>query len=170
MTISIRSHTEYARTLARGICRGRLDPDDLAQDAIERWLRALPTLPPTTNHQAWLTTVLRNLFIDQLRRRDARRELPADCARFAIPAVDSLPWWLELCACDIDRELDQLPADQRTTFQLFAFEGKTYDEIAAAQGIARATVGTRILRARRSLKALLVARAASRSRDAASRE
>jgi RNA polymerase sigma-70 factor, ECF subfamily len=155
--VSIRNYLKHARTHARRICRGRVDADDLAQEAIERWLRALPTLPPGTNHEAWLTTVLKNLFIDQLRRCDSRRELPVDCQRFAVPAPDSLPWWLELCARDLDREIDRLPAEQRTTFRMFAFEGKSYDEIAAAQGIARATVGTRILRARRSLKAQLIA-------------
>jgi RNA polymerase sigma-70 factor (ECF subfamily) len=41
------------------------------------------------------------------------------------------------------------------TFELFAFEGRSYDDIAAALGIAKATVGTRILRARQKLRELL---------------
>ena len=37
---------------------------------------------------------------------------------------------------------------------LFAFDGLSYDEIARRQGISKNTVGTRVLRARRRLRAL----------------
>ena len=161
MTITtIREHYEFVRNLARGLSRGRVDHEELAQDVIERWLRAIPLLPPATNHQAWLTTVLKNLFVDRLRRRDARAEIPADDARLPDREREVLPWWLELGAVDVDRELVKLPSRQRATFRLFAFEGKSYDEIAQEQGIAKATVGTRILRARLRLKQLLEARSA----------
>ena len=39
---------------------------------------------------------------------------------------------------------------------MFAFDGKSYDEIAVAQGIAKATVGTRILSARLRIREILV--------------
>jgi RNA polymerase sigma-70 factor (ECF subfamily) len=158
MTITtIREHCELVRNLARGLARGRGDHEDLAQDAIERWLRALPHLPPATNHKAWLTTVLRHLFVDRLRRRHTRGELSTDCARLPDADREVLPWWLELGVVDVDRELAKLPSGQRATFRLFAFEGKSYDEIARQQGISKSTVGTRILRARLQLKQLLAA-------------
>jgi len=163
-TSTIREHFEFVRDLARGLARGRVDHEELAQDAIERWLRAVPALPPATNHQAWLTTVIKNLFVDRLRRRDARAEHPADCAHLPDPEREVTPWWLELGTVDVDRELAKLPSDQRATFRSFAFEGKSYEDIAAEQGIAKATVGTRILRARLRLKQLLEARGAELSR------
>lgn len=43
------------------------------------------------------------------------------------------------------------------TFELFSFEGRSYDAIAADLGIAKATVGSRILRVRDKLRALLSA-------------
>ena len=152
---AIREHCELVRDLARRLCRDRLDHEDLAQDVIERWLRAEPHLPPGTNHAAWLTTVLKNLLVDRLRRRSARPELATDCARLPEAGREALPWWQELGAGDIDRELAKLPSRQRMTFRMFAFEGKNYDEIARQQGIAKSTVGTRILRVRLRLKALL---------------
>jgi RNA polymerase sigma-70 factor, ECF subfamily len=157
---TIADHFEFVRTLARGLARGRVDAEELAQDAIERWLRAAPALPAATNHRAWLTTVVKNLFIDRLRRRDARVEQPADLAHLPHAEREAPPWWLELGIGDVDRELALLPSDQRATFRSFAFEGKSYDQIAHEQGIAKATVGTRILRARLRLKQLLEARAA----------
>lgn len=156
---AIREHCEFVHGLARALSRGRADHEDLAQEAMERWLRARPGLPTGTNHQAWLTTVLRNLLIDRLRRRATRREQPIDSAR--IPATShAAPWWQELGAADVDRELAKLPSRQRATFRMFAFEGKSYDEIAGQQAIARSTVGTRILRARQRLRELLEERGA----------
>jgi RNA polymerase sigma-70 factor (ECF subfamily) len=38
---------------------------------------------------------------------------------------------------------------------MFAFDGKSYLEIAESQGIQKATVGTRILRARQRIRELL---------------
>lgn len=171
MTTTIRDHCELVRDLARRLSRGRLDHEDLAQDAIERWLRELSLLPPATNHAAWLTTVLKHLCIDRLRRRGARPEMLIDCDRLPEGDREVQPWWQELGAADVDRELAKLPSRQRATFRMFAFEGKSYDEIARRQGIAKSTVGTRILRARVRLKQLLEVRsptAASRSPDAAS--
>lgn len=153
----IPAHCQFARHLARRLCRGHIDHEDLAQDAIERWLRALPDLAPSGNHRGWLTIVLRNLFIDRLRTRGTRRELGTDCARLLAVDQEAAPWWSELRACDVDRELARLPRDQRTTFRMFAFEGKSYDEIARALRITRSTVGTRLLRARSRLKEMLVA-------------
>ena len=163
MTITaVREHYEFVRNLARGICRQHVDHEELAHDAIERWLRAIPLLPPATNHEAWLTTVLKNLFVDRMRRQLTRAEVPADDNRLPDTERESLPWWLELGIVDVDRALLQLSSCQRATFRLFAFDGKSYDEIARQQGIARATVGTRILRARRRLKQVLEARDAVR--------
>lgn len=101
--------------------------------------------------------MLKNLFVDRLRRRHTRGELSTDCARLPDADREALPWWLELGVADVDRELAKLPSCQRATFRLFAFEGKSYDEIAHEQGISRSTVGTRILRARLRLKQLLAA-------------
>lgn len=161
MTITtVREHCKFVQNLARGMSRGRVDHEDLAQDAIERWVRALPLLPPATNHEAWLTTVVKNLFADRLRRQAKHAAPTTDCARLPDADREVLPWWLELGAADVDRALAELPSCQQATFRLFAFEGKSYDEIAHEQGIARATVGTRILRARLRLKQLLEARSA----------
>jgi RNA polymerase sigma-70 factor (ECF subfamily) len=161
---AIHEHCELVRNLARRLCRGHLDHEDLAQEAIERWLRTLPSLPPATNHAAWLTRVLKNLFIDRLRRRVTCPERTMDCAQLVEIDREARPWWLELGAADVDQELARLPSDQRMTFWLFAFEGRSYDEISRRQGIPRSTVGTRILRARVRLRQLLEARSPTRRR------
>ena len=67
---------------------------------------------------------------------------------------DSREWWEKLDADDIRARLHELPAELRDAFSLFALEGCSYQEIASRLDIPKATVGTRILRARRRIKQL----------------
>lgn len=112
-------------------------------------------VPEGANERAWLSRVMHNLFIDWIRRRDARREDVLTEAP-AAPVIEDEAWWLSLTGEDVLRVLERLPDEQRSAFKMFAFDGKSYDEIAAAQGIAKATVGTRILRARLRIREILV--------------
>jgi RNA polymerase sigma-70 factor, ECF subfamily len=147
-----RNHGSYLRGLARRLCRSQLDPDDLVQDVFEKTLRT--PIPDGANERAWLARVMQNLFIDKLRRRDARREeLTAD--PIEVPREGERAWWETLTEDEVRAACRQLPDEQRAAFELFAFDGRSYDEIAAAQKIAKATVGTRILRARQKIRDLL---------------
>src|SRR5438477_38721 len=68
----------YAVLLARKLSRGQLDPEDLAHEALERWLRCAPRAAPVVDPRAWVTVVLRRLLVDRLRRRRAAAEVPAE--------------------------------------------------------------------------------------------
>jgi len=147
-----RAHGEYLRALARRLCRNHFDPDDLVQDTFVRSLSH--AIPEGANVRAWLARIMHNLFIDWIRRRDARRE--QELGEVPAASADDEQWWQRLTAEDVLAVLDRLPEDQRVAFKMFAFDGKSYDEIAAAQGIAKATVGTRILRARLRIREIFV--------------
>jgi RNA polymerase sigma-70 factor, ECF subfamily len=147
-----RAHGGYLRGLAQRLCRSQLDPDDLVQDVLERTLHA--PVPDGANARAWLSRVLHNLFIDKLRRSHARREDLVPEPVEAAPVEVHL-WWESLSEEAVRAQLAKLPEDQRVTFEQFTFDGKSYDEIAASLGIAKTTVGTRILRVRQKLRELL---------------
>ena len=149
-----KAHGDYLRALARRLCRDHFDPDDLVQDTLLRTLSS--PIPEGANERAWLSRVMQNRFIDLVRRRDARREEELGELPAAIP--DDELWWRSLSADDVLAATERLPDDQRVAFKLFAFDGKNYAEIAEAQGIAKATVGTRILRARLRIRELLAER------------
>lgn len=146
--------------MARRLCRTRLDPDDLVQDVLERTLRS--PVPSGANVRAWISRVMRNLFIDKLRRDRSLREEPV--GEVAATTTDPGAWWADLTACDVRAALARLPDEQRITFEMFAFDGKSYDEIAEVLHIAKATVGTRIMRTRIRLRVLLEEHAAPSSK------
>src|SRR5258706_12836096 len=105
MSTAIRQHWQYFVKMAHRVGHGRLDAEDLAQDVFERWMRAAPRLPPTTNQLAWMTVVLRRLAIDRLRRQRVAAEVAGDCGRLPAIERDSVPWWLDLDAGDVARVL-----------------------------------------------------------------
>ena len=148
----MREHGEFLRALARKLCRSQLEPEDLLQDLFERVLRT--EMPSGANERAWVSRVMQNLMIDKLRRRAARREELGEAERAPAPPPEHRAWWETLTEQEVRAKLKMLPQDQRVTFELFAFEGKSYDEIAATLNIAKNTVGTRILRARTKLREL----------------
>jgi len=151
-----RAHRDFLRGLAAKLCRSHFDPDDLVQDVLERAIHHFDRLPPDTNHRAWMARVMHNLFIDKIRRRDAAPGVtPIDDVPIATPPPEDVVWWQNLDAGDVRAGVAELPDELRDAFVLFAFEGCSYQDIAARLGVPKATVGTRILRARRRLKELL---------------
>ena len=145
---------DFLVAMATRLCRSACDPNDLVQDVLERAIKNAATIP-ADDPRPWLIRVMRNLFIDRLRRQARQpRHDAIDDHPVAEPTPAARTWWQELEPADIRARLAQLSDELRTTFELFAFDGLSYDQIAARQGISKNTVGTRVLRARRRLRAL----------------
>jgi len=152
----LRQHQPFLRRLARRLCRSSFDAEDLVQDALERAFQSIDRLAPEANHRAWMCRIMHNLFIDRLRHRASKPEtMSLGHGELAAADAEEIAWWWTLEIDDIRARLSDLPVPLRTTFELFAFDGCSYEEIARRQSIPRATVGTRILRARRRLRELL---------------
>ena len=127
--------------------------DDLVQEALLRAWRSLHNLHDIKAAKGWLLTILRR---ENARRFERRRLREAD-----IP-VD------ELCAQEkgfdtsteafvLRRAVDQLPKEYRDPLLSQVIDGYSQKEIAAQLGISSAGVGTRLFRARRKLRDILVA-------------
>jgi RNA polymerase sigma-70 factor, ECF subfamily len=156
----ITAELEYLTGLARKLCRGQLDADDLVQDVMASALARVADLDHNVNIGAWLTRVMKNKFIDRCRRRrvrDADRD-GADADTLVAPEAEAPEWWESLGADDVRRAAEQLPDELRTTYSLHAFDHLGYQEIATRLGIPRATVATRLRRARLRLQAILTRR------------
>lgn len=108
------------RRYARALTGDSAWADDLVQDTAERALARWAAFRPNSNLRAWLLTILRHLYIDQLR---ARREIAVD--------DESAPWRnLEapagvvdgLVLRDLQRALYCLPLEQREVLLLVCVE------------------------------------------------
>jgi RNA polymerase sigma-70 factor (ECF subfamily) len=141
--------------VAHKLCGRPDDARDLVQDTLERALRAGSA--PNPNLKAWLLSILQHRFIDLWRRRayvhtsDALETLAAEPA----PAADEEPRWAGIDDARIRAAVDRLHPNYREVFVLHALEGRAYTEVAEQMGIPKATVGTRLFRARARLKMIL---------------
>lgn len=141
------------RRYARALTGDSAWADDLVQDTAERALVRAGSFRQGTNLQAWLFTILRNLYIDQFR---ARREIAVD--------DETAPWrTMEaphrevdgLVLRDVQRALYHLPLEQREVLLLVGVEEFSYHEAASVLDVPIGTIMSRLSRAREHMRMLL---------------
>jgi RNA polymerase sigma-70 factor (ECF subfamily) len=135
--------------------------EDLVQDTYARALAAESSFVPDTNLRAWLFRILRNLFIDGVRRSGSSplvdESAEEKAAEFAAYAQEPLRGDAEMealrgvVAVDIERALASLSPDARAVI-LLDLEGCTETEVAEILGCALGTVKSRLGRAREALR------------------
>jgi RNA polymerase sigma-70 factor (ECF subfamily) len=127
--------------------------DDLVQDTAERALLRSASFRPDSNLRAWLLTILRHLYLDQLR---GRREIATD--------DEHAPWHLMpapagqvdgLVLRDLQRALYCLSLEQREVVLLVCVEELSYQEASVVLSVPVGTVMSRLARGREHLRALL---------------
>ena len=131
---------------------------DLVQDTFERALSHFHQFRPGTNPRAWLLSIMTNLFIDRCRLRS--RELlsePSTFSELPTPKPETPALWRSFELDDITVALRRLPPPFQTVLDLHLTRRCSYAEIARHLGIPCNTVGTRLNRARKMMRALLTA-------------
>lgn len=141
------------RRFARAMVRDATLADDLVQECLERALSRLHLWRPGSNLRAWLFTILRNLHINGVRRRQPVVDID-DEAQAAIGAAPGSQF-VRLELRDLRRALGLLPNEQREVVLLIGLEGISYGEAADILGISIGTVKSRLSRGRRALRALM---------------
>jgi len=149
----------YARLVAAysgrvfAICLGMLadrhDAEDTAQQTLLRGYMQIGSLRNSERFGVWIAQIARNACVDALRRRKPR-VVPA------YPTGNSAAGDAE----DYQRlktALATLSEEYRLPLLLFYFNGRSTKSIAETLGISRAAVQTRLSRARRKLRHLMVA-------------
>lgn len=133
-------------------CRKSDIADDLVQITVERALRARAQFDPATRLEAWLFRIMRNAWIDML-RRDATRGEVVDIHE--VPQADPMDTAAQihdrLMLQSVQAAMDTLPEDQRSVLHLVCVEGLSYAETAQALDIPQGTVMSRLSRARIAL-------------------
>jgi RNA polymerase sigma-70 factor, ECF subfamily len=144
------------------------DAADLAQDVFVRVYRNLDRYQPGT-FDGWLYRITKNLFLDQVRRRQRFRMEPLRSEEWAQP-VSTQPGPADLVErrtleASLEEGLRRLSDDFRLAVVLCDVEGLAYEEIAAITGWPMGTVRSRIHRGRKQLRGHLErAREAERAR------
>jgi RNA polymerase sigma-70 factor (ECF subfamily) len=127
--------------------------DDLVQDTLLRALQKQDRFEPDTTLQAWLFTILRNLFYSDYRRR--KREVE-DVDGLYAAKLSTLP---EQPGCaefeTLRSALARLSDEQREAVLLVGAQGYSYEQVAEICGAPLGTIKSRVNRARKRLAELL---------------
>ena len=156
-------YTPFAYSVAFRLTGNQAAAGDLVQNAMLRVLKSFGTYDPTYKVEQWLYRIIRNLFIDRLRKEKRRREDPlergADEERLshAETLVDPSPTPEQTLERSSKREAVQralmdLPVEMRIAVTLVDLEGCSYEDAARMLEIPASTLGVRVFRGRKMLK------------------
>jgi RNA polymerase sigma-70 factor (ECF subfamily) len=152
----VRAHEQALYGLALRLSGNPADASDLVQDTFERALKSFAQLPEGANERAWAATILHNRFIDgcRSRKRAPVHEAVEEIAVASEPEAPA-PAWLDITPEQVREALGKIGPEFRVVYELATTGNRSYKEIAEELQLPPATVGTRLIRARRKLKRLL---------------
>jgi RNA polymerase sigma-70 factor (ECF subfamily) len=138
------------------------EAEDLVQETCLRALRGMDRLRDDSSAKSWLFSILRNVWLNQLRHRRIAPEvveLDSDGSEVIEPADTGLGPF-SAYVNNIEREqvraaIQQLPAEFREIIVLREYEELSYQEIATLLECPAGTVMSRLARARSKLRELL---------------
>ena len=148
---------------AVAVCGQRQEADDLVQDTFLKAFEHFGSFQRGTNCKAWLLQILRNTWIDRLRRKKiSGHALPLEEQIIAERSHDNEIVWsnaedlIENFSDEqVIRALNELPEDQRLTLFLIDVEQLSQKEVAQITRVAAGTVKSRTSRGRAVLKGKL---------------
>jgi RNA polymerase sigma-70 factor (ECF subfamily) len=143
--------------------RNAADAEDLVQETYLKAYRHYDKFEEGTNLKAWLFKILKNTFINSYRRKQQEppkndfsdiedsfeSQVSEEAQRSLNPEDELLENVLDE---DVQRALDDLPADYRMVILLADLEGFSYKEIAQILDVPVGTVMSRLYRGRRMLE------------------
>jgi RNA polymerase sigma-70 factor, ECF subfamily len=140
------------RRFARTLTRDSADADDLVQAACERAIARQAQWQAGTRLDAWVYTLMRNLWISELRKRKVRKGRgtqdaeTSDLPAFLASAED------KTFASQIGRMIEALPEGLSSVLLLVGVEERSYAEAAEILDVPIGTVMSRLSRARAALR------------------
>lgn len=145
----VKAHSGCVFAICLGMLGNRHDAEDAAQQTLLRGFMQIGKLRNSQRFGAWVGQIARNLCLDAIRKRKiqvAPVRISGDCAAHDREAHRRL-----------ETALAELSPDYRVPLLLFYFNGHSTKSIAETLDISQAAVQTRLTRARRKLRDLLVA-------------
>src|SRR4051812_6029005 len=153
------SATPHLRAFAMSLTGQREAADDLVQDTLLRALQYPDRFEPGTKLQAWLFTILRNIFYSG--HRKGRREVEDVDGLYAAKLLTPPEQLGCVEFAALHSALAKLSDEQREAVILVGAEGYSYEQVAEICGTKLGTIKSRVNRARKRLASFL---ATTRSR------
>ncbi len=147
--------SQSLRAFSLKLTGNSVDAEDLYQDTALRIINNADKYRPNTNFKAWAVTIMRNIFINNYRKR-VRRGVLLDQTpnNYYINSGESVvdnDGEHDVSFNELMKMVDSLPDDFKIPFWM-AYEGYKYDEIAEELGAPLGTIKSRIFFARKKLQ------------------
>ena len=153
--------TSMLQAFAYNLTKNQEDAKDLYQETAFRAMTNREKFRAGTNFKAWLFTIMKNIFINNYRRRVKGNSIieSADNLYYLNSGWDTTGNKAEtrIFMAELRELIDKLDETLRTPFMLH-YRGFKYQEIADQLGLPLGTVKSRIFFARKELKAKVDAR------------
>jgi RNA polymerase sigma-70 factor, ECF subfamily len=162
-------HLDALYGYAVALTRNPAEAEDLVQETYLRAARAFGSLLPDSNLKGWMFAILRNVWLNQLRRaRGGPEFIELDAGE-----EDRTHWLLRAPSLvddphkafvrkaereEVRAAIEQLPQHHREVVVLREIEGFSYQQIARILECPAGTVMSRLGRAREQLRHLLIER------------
>lgn len=140
------------RRYALSLCRRSDIADDLVQTAVERAIAARERFDANGSLDAWLFRIVRNAWIDQIRRTSTRgteldvTDIPEAAIFDGERALDA-----RMALRETEAAMATMPPDQQEILRLVCLEELSYADAAEVLDIPKGTVMSRLARARVAL-------------------
>ena len=155
-------HLDGLYSYALVLTRNHAEAEDLVQETYVRALPAMGRLRTDSNTKGWLFTILRNVWLNQLRKwRNGPQmiEIEGDdgvANSIVEPSKDSHDLYVSKVEAEqVRAAIKELPAEFREVILLREYEDLSYQEIANVLDCPVGTVMSRLGRARAKLRVLL---------------
>jgi len=142
---------------AMKLTRNKDNAKDLMQETLCRAFKNRDRFAKHTNFKAWMTTIMRNNFINDYRKNKTRNKI--------MTPIEDLSYFMEnksvtstgdsvLMMKELNGLISNLSNDLQLAFTMY-IKGYHYEEIAQTTGVPIGTVKSRIFFARKKLRASL---------------
>jgi RNA polymerase sigma factor (sigma-70 family) len=153
---------ESLYTFAYHLTYNEEDANDLVQETYLKAYRFIDKYKKGTNAKAWLFKILKNVFINQYRRKskqptkvdyeDIVKYQDKEDSRYSSYMDLREEMFQHMMGDEVTNAINALPVDFRVVILLCDIEGFTYEEISKIIDIPIGTVRSRLHRARNMLK------------------
>lgn len=144
-------------SFAMKLTKNKINAKDLMQETLCRAFRNRDRFREGTNFKAWITTIMRNNFINDYRKKKTRNKVEAPIEDYGYfvenKSVDGNANSMIMMK-ELNKMVNSLSPDFKQPFMMF-HEGYHYNEIAQEMNIPIGTVKSRIYFARKKLKSMI---------------